>query len=188
MGRGHPPFAISQTRPGVLPLAQAQLLTPLRLPAYVWTMTWLPLQVPPQWPDIRRRSLLLGIPLIGPQAGAYDHICQQLALRTADCWALWGPNEARVQAAQFVARTVGEEVEWPNPIFIPDDPFELVFWDHKSCAVDDLSLVGAFMTIESHFGASPSDEDLDRFQEGTFGAYVDFLLQASRPCPPASDS
>jgi hypothetical protein len=48
-----------------------------------------------------------------------------------------------VQAAQFVGRIVGREVEWPNPIFIPDDPFEPVFWDHEPCVIDDLSLVGA---------------------------------------------
>ena len=146
-------------------------------------MKWPPLQFPPQWPDIRRRGLLLGIPLIGPQAGAHDDICQQLALRTAECWTLWGPNEARVKAAQFVAKTVAEEVRWPNPIFIPDDPSELVFWDHKSCVVDDFSLLGAFMKIEDHFGASSSEADLDRLWERTFGGYLDFLLQAGSRGP-----
>lgn len=130
---------------------------------------------------MRRRSLLLGIPVIGPQAGAYRDICAQLALRTPECWSLWGTDEARVKAAQFVAKTLGEAVEWPNPVFIPDDPCELLFWDHKSCAIDDLSLVGALVEIETYFNVSPSEEELDTLAAGTFGAYVDFLLGRTRP-------
>ena len=140
-----------------------------------------PLQFPRQWPDVRRRSLLLGFPLIGPQAGAYRDICNQLSSRTAECWALWGPDQARVQAAQFVATALAEAVEWPNPIFIPDDPYELVCWDHKSCAIDDLSLVGAFMEIESHFNREPPDNEFELFYQGTVGAYVDFLLYGTTP-------
>jgi hypothetical protein len=151
------------------------------LQPYGRPVNWPALQFPRQWPDIRRRSLLLGIPFIGPQAFAYDDICQQLALRTAECWTLWGPNEARVKAAQFVAKTVAEEVQWPNPIFLPDDPFELVFWDHKSCVIDDLSLVGAFVTIEDHFNRSSSEEEFAHLAQGTFGGYVDFLLKRVEP-------
>ena len=144
-----------------------------------WTETGavncLPLRHPRQWPDLQRRSLLVGFPIIGPQAGAYADICRQLSLRAPECWSLWGPNAARVEAARFVAKVVGEAVEWPNPILIPDDPYELVFWDHKSCTVDDFSLVGAFLEIEKHFGKSSSEEEATRIYEGTLGCYVDFL-------------
>jgi hypothetical protein len=152
-------------------------LTNLLPRAYGVNVNCSPLQFPRQWPDMRRRSFLLGFPLIGPQAGAYQDICAQLQQRTPDCWSLWGAADARVKAAQFVAKTLGEAVEWPNPIFVPEDPFELLFWDHKSCAIDDLSLVGAFVEIESHFNAQPSEKEMDALAAGTVGGYVDFLLR-----------
>jgi hypothetical protein len=141
------------------------------------------LRFPPQWPDIQRRSILLGFPLIGPQAGAYHDICAQLAQRTPECWSLWGADEARLKAAQFVAKTLAEAVEWPDPILIPQDPFELLFWDHKSCITDDFSLVGAFLQIEEHFSISPSDQDMAAHATGTIGDYVDFLLGRTPPTP-----
>jgi hypothetical protein len=141
------------------------------------TVPFAPLQFPPQWPDLRRRSLLVGFPIIGPQVGAYDDLCGQLSQRTPECWSLWGPNAARLEAAQFVARALTDGgVEWPNLILHPNDPFELVFWDHKSCVIDDLSLVGAMVTIETHFNASPSEEQFEKLVAGTVGEYVDFLL------------
>jgi hypothetical protein len=143
-------------------------------------MNCAPLRFPPQWPDIRRRSLLLGFPLIGPQVGAYHDICAQLAQRTPECWSLWGPNKQRLHAAQFIAKTLGEAVEWPNPIFIPGDSTELIFWDHKSCAVDDLSLVGALMEIDNHFTVSLSEDEMAELDGVTLGTYVDFLLSRAR--------
>ncbi len=129
---------------------------------------------------MRHRSFLLGFPLIGPQAGAYRDICAQLEQRTPECWSLWG-DDARLKAAQFVAGTLAEAVEWPNPIFIPEDPYELLFWDHKSCAIDDLSLVDAMMQIEEHFKVSPSEKQMETFETGTVGGYVDFLLGRTYP-------
>ncbi len=144
--------------------------------AYYHSMNCAPLRFPPQWPDICRRSFLLGFPLIGPQAGAYDDICTQLSQRTPDCWSTWGPDKARLEAARFVARTVAEAVEWPNPIFVPDDPYDLVFWDHKSCVVDDLSLIDALMEIDGHFHANPSEDEMGMLAAGTLGPYIDYLL------------
>ena len=139
-------------------------------------MNCVPLRLSPQWPDLRRRSLLVGFPLIGPQVGAYLDIRAQLAQRTPECWSLWGPDPARIEAAQYVAKTLAAAVEWPNPIFIPADPCELLFWDHKSCAIDDLSLVGAWVEIETHFNVNPSEKELDTLGAGTFGGFVDYLL------------
>ena len=135
-----------------------------------------PLQFPPQWPDLRRRSLLVGFPLIGPQVGAYHHLCGQLSQRTPDWWSLWEPDATRRQAAQFVAGILADELEWPSLILHPDDPFELVFWDHKSCAIDDLSFAGAICTIESHFNANVSVMQFEKLAGGTVGEYVNFLL------------
>ncbi len=156
-------------------------MTPLLSRTYGAGVGFAPLHFPPQWPDIRRRSFLLGLPLLGPQAGAYRNICAQLSQRTPDCWSLWGPDAARVQAAQFVAKTLAETVEWPDPILHPDDPLELLFWDHKSCAIDDLSLVDAELTLESHFKMSLSEQQSDALAAGTVGDYVDVLLGRDRP-------
>ncbi len=151
-------------------------------------MNWPPLQFPPQWPDIRRRSFLLGIPFIGPQAGAYENLCKQLQVRTAECWALWGTNECRRRkAAQFVANIVGEELRWPNPIFIPDDPTELVFWN-ESCATDDLCVIPVFVKIEMTYNRCPLEDEEGRLAQGTFGSYVDFLIGANGPSLPTSYS
>jgi hypothetical protein len=151
-------------------------LTPSLHPAYGAFVNCSPLQFPPQWPALRRRSLLVGVPLIGPQVGAHQNLCEQLSQRSPECWSLWGPDAARLQAAQFVAKTLADEVEWPNLILHPDDPFELLFWDHKSCGIDDLSVVGAMVTIGTHFNAAPSDEQFEKLAAGTVGDYVDFLL------------
>ena len=139
-------------------------------------MDFLPLKFPCQWPDLCRRSLLVGFPVIGSQVGAYHDLCAHLNQRTPECWALWGPDPERIRAAQFVAETLADAVEWPNLILHPEDPFELLFWDHKSCAIDDLSLVEAMMTIEDHFNVSSTVEELNVFQKAPVSRYLDFLL------------
>jgi len=136
-----------------------------------------PLNYPPKWKEVVRRSLLLGIPLVGPQRSVYKNLCQQLASRNADCWSLWGDDLKRLAVAKFVTKKLAEAASWPNAIFIPADPFELVAWDHNSCVVDDLSLTSALLEVERQFAIHLTDEQWGLFFTKSFGEVVDFLVE-----------
>jgi hypothetical protein len=132
---------------------------------------------PPKWKDVVSRALLLGIPLVGPQRSVYKNLCRQLAGRNADCWRAWGDDPKRLVIAKFVAGKFAEAAEWPNAIFIPADPFELIAWDHNSYAIDDLSLLDALLEIEKHLAIHLTDEQWRFVFKKSFGEAVDFLVE-----------
>lgn len=136
-----------------------------------------PLNHPPKWKDVVSRALLLGIPLVGPQRSVYKNLCRQLASRNADYWKTWGDDSIRLAGAKFVAGKLAEAANWPNSIFIPADPFELIAWDHNSCVVDDLSLTSALLEVEKHFEIDLIDKQWESIFKKSFGEAVDFLIE-----------
>lgn len=136
-----------------------------------------PLTHPPEWKAVVERAFLLGVPVIGPQEAVRRSLCAQLAPRTPECWGEWGSDERRVALARFMARELGEYCgEWPNPVFVPDDPLELVAWNPASSYIDDLGIATAIMDIERHLGIRLEDRAWEHLWRGSFGAAVNSLL------------
>jgi hypothetical protein len=140
-------------------------------------MASVPLQYPSEWPKVVGRSFLLGMPRVGAQASVYRDLCDQLAVRTADCWVQWGGSGPRLDLARSLARALGDAADWPNAIFLPVDPFVLAAWDHDSCAIDDLAVLSALDDQAAHFGLLKGSVNWSQFESSSFGEVVDQLLR-----------
>jgi len=138
-----------------------------------------PLQFPKDWPRIVKPHFLLGLPIVGAQERVYRDLCAQLAPRTEECWDQWGTTGPRIDLARFIARAFGEAADWPNPIFVPDDPFVLVTWDHDACGLDDMAGDDALQDIARHAGVKGIN--WRRFDACTLGQVVDQLLHEGLP-------
>jgi len=93
-----------------------------------------------------------------------------------------GTESGRAEAAPVRRQTIGERgVAQPN--LLTTIRMSL-FWDHKSCTIDDFSLVGAFLGDRKNTSQVIHEEEAIRFYEDV-GSYVDFLIGAGeteRPC------
>ena len=138
-----------------------------------------PLRFPTDWPKVIKPHFLIGLPVVGAQEPVYRELCEQLSSRTAECWRRWGKSQPRIELAQFLAKQLGEAADWPNAIFLPEDPFILVAWDHDSCAIDDLAVLSALETVSEHAGLPRKSINWSRFESNSVGEVVDHLLRAS---------
>ena len=97
-----------------------------------------PLSWPFEWKALSPLDrFLVGTPFFGAQARADRHLRAQLRRRTSGCLELWGNGARRARAEELSGR-LAKEFDWPNPLFIPDDPFGILCWDRRAYAVDDL--------------------------------------------------
>lgn len=141
-------------------------------------MSWHPLKHPPEWKLVVGRAFLLGVPVIGPQVAVYESLCAQLAGRPPECWHAWGTDRRRVDLARFMARALGDVCGWPNPVFLPEDPIELVAWSQDDV---DFDVEEACMRIEEHLGIGADAAAREHMMGRSFGEAVDHLLgQASQ--------
>jgi hypothetical protein len=138
-----------------------------------------PLRYPADWPKVIERHFLLGLPLVGAQASVYRALCEQLSLRTVECWREWGESATRIDMAQLLAMQLGRAADWPNPIFVPDDPFILAAWDHDSCVIDDLAVLCVLDAVSEHAGIPKRSMDWSRFENSSLGEVVDHLIRGS---------
>ena len=90
----------------------------------------------PSTADVSRRGLFL-IPIVGSvlwhraysrlMTPIVDQIASQLRSRPP-MWKLWGMPPDRLVYAKQISHIVANEIGWPNDHFIPEDPFEIVFF------------------------------------------------------------
>jgi hypothetical protein len=109
-------------------------------------------------------KVCMWIPLLGWCVGAilqkkrfrpvvhfYDEILagrnQQLVI------GIWTNQDRDVY--EEIAQTVGEEIGWKYPRFLPDDPLAVIFWAHQ----DGFDGTMATMRLEQRFGISLSEEE-----------------------------
>jgi len=92
--------------------------------------------------------------------------------------ASWGSDPRRLALAVFASREFRRVNGYPNPFFIPEDPFRLIAWDHASVNVDHGFLDGAIEIIQSHSGTSLSDAEWAALIPQPYGTVIDALLSA----------
>lgn len=140
-----------------------------------------PLAWPPSWERCRPKSrftrFFVGVPFIGPQAGAFRFVCRQLASRNQSCLDLWGSDPLRSQLAAKVSAILKDYLRWPNSLFIPPDPFQIVGWDHTVYSVDHLLVTEAFMVIEDKTGAKLSDSFFEDCWDLPYGNVIALIQE-----------
>lgn len=128
---------------------------------------------PFEWGKLSRLDrFLLGVPFIGAQAKAKRPLNARLARRTPACLELWG---ARRADAEKFSRVLARELAWPNALFIPEDPFDILCWDAGAYAVDDLRVDAVLMDLEKAAGRVLPDDEAESPLKKRFGEVVDIL-------------
>ena len=140
---------------------------------------------PLTWPDCWKKpsaikKVLLGIPIVGPQAKTYKQICAQLEERTTDCLVNWGDNPERQYFAAEVSRILKTNLKWPNSFFIPADPFEILCWDKEAYPIDMLTIEDVIQEIETSVGKRLPGSFWLASLSKPFGEVVDELLEAKK--------
>lgn len=94
--------------------------------------TYSPLSWPFDWNGLSQfqKKVLYGIPFIGPQYRARKHIESQLQSRPDPCVDVWPTDEDTRSIVATMAPILQKYFNWPNSHFIPEDPFDVIFWDH----------------------------------------------------------
>jgi len=82
----------------------------------------------------------------------------------------WGSDPRRQQLARLVCETVADELGWPAPYFLPNDPLEIVFG--RPC--NGAEVVAVFDGLQQRFGY---DVRTDKAIH-TLGELVDRCLEA----------
>lgn len=140
-----------------------------------------PLSWPPEWSGTgRHRGFLLGVPFVGKQEDVFRHIANQLIERTPDCLELWGSPGRRRTLAAVCAQAIKTGLGWPNALFIPEDPVEILLWDKTAYIVDHLIVPEILEKMERAAGVPrQSDEWWESLSEHTFGSVIDRLIGAA---------
>ena len=121
----------------------------------------------------------MGVPIFGPQARLHRDLCVQLRARSVGCLKEWGEEPRRKALANDVSQIMSSLLDWPNPLFLPRDPFEVLCWDHSAYTIDDLRVDSALMAIEKLLGMPPEDEFWRQARALTFGDVIDRLMARS---------
>ena len=143
-----------------------------------------PLCWPDNWteglPKSRWRRFWLGkVALFGSEYKAERFINKQLKKRDYDaCLSRWKSDDMKVLGdfREIVKRWFNRA----NQNFIPEDPFQIIFFDAMGFSVDD-ARVDAFSDMEAIWDISVSD--FHEWQRMTLGEVFNSLKEKSRHCP-----
>jgi hypothetical protein len=117
----------------------------------------------------------------GDDGGLARSIELQLASRMPEDFEIWGKGP-RADMARLIGEVAARCFQWPNAIFVPDDPFALIIWNRRRGS-DLLTLTPA---VESRLGW---DFPMGRWRnqlEHNLGEVVDALLDWQSQLPPPS--
>jgi len=82
-------------------------------------------------------------------------------------------DDDRALLARELASIIADVLQWPNYHFIPEDPIK---WVTYVIGGDDLEHTEIAMRIEEELGYTFTNSDVDLFEQGTFGDFVDHIL------------
>lgn len=97
---------------------------------------------------------------------------KQLISRPKASPSIWGNNPRRVELGQYISEIAKLQMGWPNDHFMPEDPFEIVFWSHK----DALDIDEAILNIEDRLDIVIREGDVQKWVGKTLSEVVDHLL------------
>ena len=109
-----------------------------------------------------------------------DHLNAILALRAphrATIELMWETSPQTKKVAKLVRKIILETYPWRSDLFIPNDPFSIVFlmpWD-------DLEISEVIMELEEKLVIHITDEEMEKTIPKTLGAFVDFIVSYLPP-------
>ncbi len=97
-------------------------------------------------------------------------------MRTADCLEVWGRDPERLRVRDTVSGIIQEYLFWPNRVYLPEDPCEILFFDPTV----DLRNAEAWLVLEDTFHLPP-DYTMGKNQyTWTLGKLIDRILSNVR--------
>jgi hypothetical protein len=129
------------------------------------------MKVPPlTWPNEKAHpktldQFLRGVPLVGPDARAHRAISRMLKRdRRVDCLLEWGTDPKTYCVVAVCSCIIREYFNWPNVLFLPDDPCQILFWNPS----EDLHIEEATCVISETFQLRGDPfHDLSKITYGT---------------------
>jgi len=106
----------------------------------------------------------------------YQILCSQLSSRPSNIETNWNDNARRLEIFKIINGALENYSKWPNSSFIPEDPFEIVVWDHSACLLDDLLIDEALLAIENRFQVKPPHDFWRRCLSLTYGQVIDEFI------------
>lgn len=140
-------------------------------------LTVQPLKFPFDWNRLSSlQKVLLWFPLFGPQVSARRSIIRQLKRRTVNDLKMWddfSSDEKRI--ARIVSGIIQNQFSYPNDLFMPNDPFEIMIWD----SLGDLGTTEVVSDIEEKLALKRKDSgEWESLAREDFGTVVSMLLRA----------
>ena len=129
----------------------------------------------------RFQSFLLGMPFIGPEHRTHMLLAAQLQQRDETCLLAWGDACDRIRLARQVSGIIHKWLYWPNDFFIPEDPFEILVWDHTAYYSDGFVLSGIVKEFEEFIGETYTDTFWEAALSLRYGEVIDHLLNRDYP-------
>jgi hypothetical protein len=122
------------------------------------------------------QKFLMWTPFVGPQIGISRGIIRQMTERKEECLQAWGQYSSdKVELAQKISRIIQDAMEWPNGLFLPDDPFRILLWERYS---DGLGIFYAMKGIEEATQVTPDESTWELWlKQRTYGQVLDELLR-----------
>lgn len=153
-----------------------------------------PLAYPPGFPEppTLLHKILMWIPILGWTAlkilqdqerdKCIEPIEEELARRGSIPRSIW-PDELRAEVAEEVLCVINDELMWPNPNFIPDDPLRIMI----ELDTGDLCEIEAIMGLEEAFkvellkrGKFTIDPETSKeVTDMTFSEFVEYVIRMS---------
>ena len=102
---------------------------------------------------------------------------QLLSQRQPAPKAAWGNDPRRATVAEEVVKQCTDAIGWENPLFLPEDPFEIMI----QLQTGDMCEIDAIMRIEKVFSVKFSQAEIGKWVENqtSFGDVVDYILATS---------
>jgi hypothetical protein len=111
---------------------------------------------------------------VGSNRQVWRTLLEQARLRTPECLSLWQVYtiEER-ELADRISTVIYHSLQWPNPVFVPRDPFQILVWDYTG----DLKTGETLCAIEKSLGLLRlSDERWDDLLKCCLGDVVKVLV------------
>lgn len=102
----------------------------------------------------------------------YSRICRQLRARTQCALDQWSHSERIRQVRDKVSPIIQDEFSWPNCYFVPDDPCEILLWEHSA----DCQIANAMSDIDKalgvHLSAEETEDIMQRVYSMSYGEFI----------------
>ena len=134
-----------------------------------------PLRWPEDWisPGPVRR-VFRSVPVIGLDAKTRRKLLRQIRRRSPRVLDAWGDDPALLKLVAYVASVASKWLGWDSILFVPSDPWAILFWDTTT----DMRTEGALLELERRLHL-PRRYLFRLPDDLTFGEFIQKILEKS---------